>query len=179
MDEELHVRSTLPTGSWAKLRDLTTHTTAPVDEDFAVPNTFRYIAIFSSNAPSFELPEWWLSENVTTTTVPDPYIAVPAAHNAERADLASGASAVTEYGPPVRRWRLSYRDTTTADTTALDALIAAVGMVRAFIFDPPYDDEDAVVVRFEQEPRRYASNPVPAGGSRMMNYEFALVEVLD
>jgi hypothetical protein len=150
-----------------------------VDEEFTSTSE-RYLRFtWPSGNDVWEMTELLTTAVVTTTRGPEPLWIDQQASNAERLDKASGASAVIGTGASTRTFALRYRMTTEADTTALDALIQAVGVTTPFLFDPPFDDEDGLLVRFIEDPIPEFDHPIPSGGEKRRRYTFELAEVIE
>jgi hypothetical protein len=49
-------------------------------------------------------------------------------------------------------------------------------MHAAFIFDPPFDDEAAIICKMLTPPTRTFDYPVPASGTKGYSYHFEIVE---
>jgi hypothetical protein len=89
----------------------------------------------------------------------------------DRGDLQLGASQ--------RVFELEFPKIYTASNiTMLDQLVDDVGMEAAFLFWPPFDDEDVLVCKMLRPPERRFSYPAPAGGTKGYTYRFSIIEQL-
>jgi len=98
----------------------------------------------------------------------------------------SGLLPTVQNGLDQREFELSYESPLDgADLTAMEALIASVGMHRPFFVDPmsfstpPETDEPALWMRFVDRPDSRNSILVPTNGTRSKTFRFGLVESLD
>jgi hypothetical protein len=132
-----------------------------------------------AQAGQWELPELWLTDTVTLTdgVVPDwtdEYV-----YSAITLEKGSGESPVIETGAPRRFFEFTYQRLGATDTAALEALITAVGISKPFLFDPPYDDEAALVVRLARPPRTTWDHPVPTAGIKTKRFDLQMIQVLE
>ena len=98
----------------------------------------------------------------------------------------TGLLPTVQNGPDQREFELSYESPLDgADLTAMEALIAAVGMHSPFFVDPasfstpPETDEPVLWMRFTERPDSRNSILVPMNGTRSKTFRLGLVESLD
>lgn len=123
-------------------------------------------------------PELWLTKTLAPTQGPDPltwrddYL-----YNVLSFVTPAGDRGDLELGSKQRIFEFDYpKIDSAADIAILDQLVEDVGVTKAFIFDPPFDDEDALICKMRMPPRRIFDHPVPAGGNKAYSYHFELIE---
>jgi len=153
--------------------------TDAIDIEFS-NNQERYVRLdWPSQDGQWEIPELWLTYILEPNRGPEPNWTDQYRYNALAIPKASGERPVIETGVEQREFSFSYARLDATDTIYFDLIIVGVGLSKPFIFDPPYDDEDAVVVRFARPPRTTWDHPVPTAGTKTKRFEFELIEVIE
>ena len=143
-------------------------------------NTEQYVRLdWPNQSGQWELPELWLTDTVTIIRGPEPKWTDHPVPNAVAIPKASGERPVIETGAAQRLLGFQYAHCETADTASLDALIAAVGISKPFIVDPPYDDEAAIIMKFIEAPRSTWDHPIPQLGVKSKRFELRMLQVLE
>lgn len=137
----------------------------------------RYTRIRFDATGKWEIPELYLTETLTTAIGPEQGWDDDLIEHVLHLEKASGASAHFQQGPDQRRWRLTYPGVSAAADLEILEQLYALGTHRVFLFDPPYDDEPAVLATIANR-RRQNETRVPTGGTKTMRYEFEVLESL-
>lgn len=175
--ETLHASDTSPTPG--TLYDSGTFDTAV--------SSRRFIRVHMLTTALFELPQIFLTKIVTLIIGPNLGDATDEMRaNVSRQRQPSGISPTVQLGPQQRFIEYEYEPPITdADLTALEALIANVGMSKPFFVDPasfstpPETDEPALAMKFDTMPESQNSIVVPQSGERAKTFELSLIESLD
>jgi hypothetical protein len=154
--------------------------TGDIDIPFTL-NSERYVRLdWPSQTDQWELPELWLSQTVwPLTRGPEPNWTDQKIDNAVSIPKSSGESPVIVLGAKQREFILNYARGDTQDSAVLEIVFNAVGLSRPFIFDPPYDDEAAVVVKFVESMRVTWDHPVPTAAVKTKRFTMHLLESLE
>ena len=106
--------------------------------------------------------------------------------NVTRLQQPTGRLPTIQHGPQQRYIEYEYESPLSgADLTAMEALVAAVGMAYPFYVDPasfstpPETDEPALAMKFAEMPSSSNSILVPMVGARSKTYRLQLIESLD
>lgn len=149
---------------------------ADIDEDMDQASTKRYIRLDWNTAdkqPS--LGEFWMTKTMTpqqgfsNKTWRDDYL-----HNVHSFITPAGDRGDLIVGGKQRVFAFDYVKIDHAATIAiLDDLVWWIGMSEPFLFDPPFDNEDAIVCKMLTPPTRKYDSPVQ---TPTYSYHFELVE---
>jgi hypothetical protein len=154
---------------------------------FDAASTQRYIRItINGGSTQFYLPQIYLTKIVTIDdTAPNLANSVDQGRaNVTRLVQPTGLLPTIQHGPQQREIVYSYEyGLEGTDLTAMEALIAAVGMHRPFYVDPavvtPFTDEPALCMKFAEMPRVSNAIDVPMSNPWRKVYELSLIESLD
>ena len=132
-----------------------------------------------SQTGQWELPELILTHMVATTAGPQAGWTDQKVHNAIVLPKASGERPVLETGPEQREFEFTYLYCETADIIILESFIENVGLAKLFLFDPPHDDEDPLLVRLSAATRVNWAHPIPASGVKAKKFVIRMLESID
>lgn len=149
-----------------------------VDEEFS-GGTERYWRLLFNGTGQWEMSELYYTDTLTTTIGPEQGWDDDLIEHVLHLEKASGAAAHFQQGPDQRRWRLVYPGVSgTASLVPLLSLFAN-GTHRLFLFDPPYDDEDAILATLQNRRRQHETRvPASVSSSITYRYEFEVLESL-
>jgi len=147
----------------------------------------RFIRVHMLTTALFFLPQIFLTKIVTLAVGPNLGDVIDEPRpNFSRQNQPSGQSPTVQLGPPQRFIEYAYDPPITgADLTALEALIANVGMSKPFFVDPasfstpPETDEPALAMKFDTIPASRNSVVVPHSGVRAKTFKLELIESVD
>ena len=154
-------------------------------------STQRYIRINIVGTLQYYLSQIFLSKIMTIGggTIRGPNLADAADFfqpNVTRLEQPTGLLPTVQNGPDQRAFELLYESPLEgADLTAMEALIASVGMHRPFFVDPasfstpPKTDEPALWMKFAERPDSRNSILVPMSGTRSKTFRLSLIESSD
>jgi hypothetical protein len=155
------------------------------DHEFDSASTERYLRVILGEAQHY-LPQIYLTKIVTIDdTAPNLANSVDQMRaNVTRLVQPTGLLPTIQHGPQQREIAYSYEyGLEGTDLTAMEALIAAVGMHRPFYVDPavvtPFTDEPALWMKFAEMPRVSNAIDVPMSNPWRKLYELSLIESLD
>lgn len=155
--------------------------TGLIDETLT-SNTQRYVRMTLGDGVSLwtpETPEWVLTRTRVTSQIgPNPRTWPDTFRPSRtRIDLPSGVSASIVKGAMRRFFRFDYDVVdNAADQAVLDDLLVGGQNGDPILLDPPFDDEPALWVQFDDDAVREFDHPAPQK-ARGYRYTFALIEV--
>jgi len=147
----------------------------------------QYLQLIFSATGQFYIPQLIFTKTVTLTVgptladSPDGYIA-----NVTRINQNTGQSPTVQHGPQQRVVEYTYENPLdTTDLTAMESLIADVGMHRPFYVDPhsfsatPDTSDPAICMKFAEMPETRNSTLVPMSGTESKTFRLSLIESVD
>ncbi len=151
-------------------------------------STQRFIRItLGSGTKQYFLPQIFLTKVVTLVVGPNLRRAIDQqSANFARQIQPQGLSPTVQLGPQQRRLAYLYEaPIQDADLTALEALIASVGMSRPFYLDPasfsatPSVDDPPISAKFETMPDAIYAVDVASTGTRQKAFALSIIESID
>lgn len=150
-----------------------------IDLDDVTESQLRYLRVRVLDDMNPVFPELWLTTTLAPGQSANPNWKDERFYNILSFVAPSGDRGDLQLGASQRMFELEYPNVwAAADIAMLDQLIDDVGMEKAFIFDPPFDDEDSLICRMYQKPERRFSYPAPKTGTKGYTYRFYIVEQL-
>lgn len=149
-----------------------------IDIDFS-SNSEQYVRLSFTGTGQWELPELWLTRTRTMAAGPEPIWGDELRHNALYFSKAGGEDAAVELSASRRAFSFDLRSLPAADDSLIQELIAAVGVSRPFLLDPPFDDEPVRKMRIDFDVRATFDNPIPASNNlKARRYPLTVVDHL-
>lgn len=157
-----------------------------IDEEFT-PSAQRYIYFGMLNAATHYLAQLFLTTIVELSVGAKLEGEIDGFRdNVTRLEQKTGRSPTVDHGPQQRVIELNYEAPLSGtDLAKMEALIADVGLVRPFYFDPPsFSDTPAVddppiLVKFAEMPVSRNATTVPHSGVEEKVFRLKMIESLD
>jgi hypothetical protein len=150
------------------------------------PSTKRFIRLEFNDTDQFYLPQIVLTETATLTVGPDLANSADGYRaNVTRLIQNTGLMPSILHGPQQRVMEYSYAPIEGADLTAMEALIATVGMDRPFFVDPasfagnPAATDPPIWMKFDDMPESRHTVLVPMSNAESKAFSLRLIESLD
>jgi hypothetical protein len=151
--------------------------TGQIDVALTAASTQRYIRvdwITDNFAP--DIPELWLTKKLEPSQGAQPDWRDERFYNVQTWITPSGDRGDLQLGASQRVFELEFpRIDVAADIAMLDQLVDDVGTEQAFLFKPPFDDEDVLICKMARAPER---TTIRNGDSRVRTYRFSIIEQL-
>jgi hypothetical protein len=153
-----------------------------LDATFVTATSERYVRVAfqpTSGTVNPTIAELWLTTTLTPDSGPDFRWRDSKINNVASFVTPAGDRGDIQLGAQQRVFELEYPFVdAAADITILDQLVDDVGMDTAFILDPPFDDEDALICKMLAEPQRSFAHSAPNSGSgkEAYSYRFSIIE---
>lgn len=140
-------------------------------------STQRYIR-FDWNGDNFapDIPELWLTLKLEPSQGAQPDWTDQRFYNVRTWITPSGDRGDLQLGASQRVFELTFPQIdAAADIAMLDQLVDDVGTEQAFLFKPPFDDEDVLICKMDRPPER---TTIRNGDARVRTYRFFIIEQL-
>jgi hypothetical protein len=148
--------------------------------------TKRYLRIAISGTLQFQLPQIVFTEIKTLTVGPDLANSADGYRaNVTRLNQNTGLLPSILHGPQQRVMEYDYAPIEGTDLTAMEALIATVGMSKPFFVDPasfsatPAADDPPIWMKFDDMPESRHTVLVPMSNAESKAFSLRLIESLD